>query len=253
MDLHEQRDINQFNLATFAFDAHNRLDYATDQTINQLKDENEKAGQKYTEMEKMKAENPAKWKDLEEKVERMDINLDSQVDGYMIDIFYRTEEMVAIMEMKIIYAYKHLEINIKKLLSAAYPETNKRDFYKWEILIAFLKSKGIQPEELNGYREVKQLREVNNAAKHTDNIQNVLQHIDEFKGHNYISFEDLESFYHRVKGAPNNFLTALTGAIYKEIYSFDNSKIKMIAESIVLRMDKDQALQLTSAITAYYE
>ena len=40
--IHEERELNQFNLATFAHDAYNRFDGIADQAIGILEKENEK-------------------------------------------------------------------------------------------------------------------------------------------------------------------------------------------------------------------
>ena len=69
------------------------------------------------------------------------------MDEPIRDVVYREEQMYAIWEMQIIYAYKHLEINIKKLLNIAY-NYQKQNLYKFDILESFLKRKGINIKDL---------------------------------------------------------------------------------------------------------
>lgn len=250
--LHDKRKMNKMSLDTFVMDDYNRFDYVSDQAINGLKKENEKAMEDYESLSKMKEEDKARWDELQEVADRIDVSLDRQMADYHMDTIYRIEEMVAIMEMKIAYAFKHLEVNIKKLVSAAYTGTDTKDLYKWNSLMVFLKSKTIIPESLDGYHDVQQLLQVNNKIKHESNIYEKLQGIKEFKGLKGTSFESLEKFYNRVKRSPDKFLTALSSAIYKNLYDFDDARLQSLAESLVLQLEKPQALKLISLIQSYY-
>ena len=253
MQIHYQREISQFNLATFSHDAYNRFDSVADQAIRQLEKENEKTGEDYNTWEKLKEEDPEKWNQLKEKYERKDMDFEGMVDGMMIDVIYRTEEMIVLMEMKIIYAWKHLEIHIKKLIATAYPGTDIKPFYQWSNLVAFLKSRMIAIEGLDNYTEIIQLQQVNNKAKHTDNIHEHLQHIPEFRGEYAASYENFADFYKRVKDAPQKFLTALSKAIFQELYAFDQDKIHSMAVGLALRMNKETALKLMQELNELYQ
>jgi hypothetical protein len=251
-EINEQREIDQFSLSTFPFDAHNRFDSVADQAIRQLQQENEMTGQEYNDWQVMKDNVPARWKELEEQAAHRDVSLDGLVDGMMLDVVYREMEMVALMEMKIIYAWKHLEIHIKKLIGAAYPGVDTNDFYRWKSVVTFLKSKDIRPEELDGYHEIVQLQQVNNRAKHTDLPYAKLQSVPEFANQTTLNFEDFEKFYARVKGAPDKFLKALTGVVFRELYHFDDQRIEDVARSLALRMDPEVARKFREVFESMY-
>lgn len=62
--------------------------------------------------------------------------------GPTMEVYFLEQELKAISEMKIIYAYKHFENKLKFLLSAAYG-ISKSKMFKWEFITEFLKEKNI--------------------------------------------------------------------------------------------------------------
>ena len=88
-----------------------------------------------------------------------------------------------------------IEINFKKLISAAYGISIK-EFYKWESIINFLKSKGIKPSELEGFQQVNDLRKLNNHIKHSISrkIDNKIKSIAEFSKEEYLEHNSLSLF-----------------------------------------------------------
>ena len=58
----------------------------------------------------METNNPEKFQELEEQVERTGHSLYSQMHDYIRTAIYIEEELTTLFEMKIIYAFKHLEI-----------------------------------------------------------------------------------------------------------------------------------------------
>ena len=106
---------------------------------------------------------------------------------------------------------------------------------------------------MKDYREVNQLRTVNNSLKHSnDQIDNSLKGIEEFKEIEYANYETLQKFYNRVKESSNSFLSSLSSAIYENLYEFNDEKIEKISKSIVLRMDKSNADKLIEQIKKKY-
>lgn len=95
-------------------------------------------------------------------------------------------------------------------------------------------------------------REVNNAIKHSDEYTERLKNIPEFAKSKSITFNALNKFYNRVKGAPSDFLNALCLAISSELYDFDQNKLEKIAQDIAQRMDKKDAELLIERIRANY-
>lgn len=79
--------------------------------------------------------------------------------------------------MKIIYAFKFLETNIKRLIQASFSPKSKRDFYRWDFFINFLSERNIDSKKLLGYQKVLQLNIVNNAINHNDDFENKLKSI----------------------------------------------------------------------------
>lgn len=174
------------------------------------------------------------------------LNIQQQSDqnecNYYLDTEFLDDKLTALSEMNIVYAFKDLEINIKKLLRAAYG-IDVQDFYKWKSILNFLKLKKIKASELNGYQEINDLRELNNHIKHSTSqkINNKIKSIPEFKEHPYLRHYELNDFFNRVKDSPYTFLDALSTEIYKELYEFDSNRLKSLAKLFALHMDKKSA------------
>src|SRR5436190_1315431 len=128
--LQEQREMNQFAFFSLSHEANNRFDYIADEAIMRLETEIEKSCEAYSQLESIRQNEPEKWKRMEREAHERDMDLSGEFNSYALDTVYRTEEMIVLMEMKVIYAWKHLEIYIKKLISEAYPEINTKDFYE---------------------------------------------------------------------------------------------------------------------------
>ena len=64
---------------------------------------------------------------------------DELSDEYF-DQSIKIDYLNAFAEMKVIYFFKSLEINMKSLIVLAYPNVITKGFYKWEIMISFFKS-----------------------------------------------------------------------------------------------------------------
>jgi hypothetical protein len=174
--------------------------------------------------------------------------------NYIRNISYLEEELTTLFEMKIIYAFKHLEIEIKNLISAAYNDKSISKSSKWDNLINYLKSKKIDINEIKQYREVNQLRTVNNSLKHSnEQLDKSLNGIEEFKEKEFINYEILEQFYTRVKDSSGTFLSFLSFAIYDNLYVFNEEKLDRISDSIVLRMDKKNADNLIEKLKEKYK
>jgi predicted PurR-regulated permease PerM len=166
---------------------------------------------------------------------------------------YLEDELFALFEMKIIYAFKHLEINIKQLLSAAYDDKYINRQFKWDTIIQFLNSKEIITKDLNDYDNINQLRNLNNSLKHSNRtIDQTIKNIQEFQDKEVMSYSELENFYTRIKNSPNIFLTSLISFVFKDLYTFKHERILEISKSFALRMDKNVALEFSEALTNHY-
>ena len=251
--LNETREMNKHSLATYAIDKWITFDSAIDEIIQKLELENKKSLDTHLEWEDMHKNNHQRFMELADQTGMSEWELLHQNDSNLIDIMYRDEELMAFTEMKIIYTFKHLEINIKRMIASTYFGTPTRDFFNWENLKTFFKSKSIIISALEGYKEVEQLRVVNNFLKHSINIDELSsKEIPEFKDQAYISYPELNRFYDRVKKFPNKFLESLCIAIYNEEYEFNEQKISNLADSFALRMDEKTALDFCKTLTNCY-
>lgn len=248
LSIRDRREINQSNLDSFIYNKNNMFETSADLVINKLIEEKFSVDEKYKENAQVQ-EYRSNWFAQFEDESKIDVDLEIEISNYHFDNYCREEELWALMEMKIIYAYKFFEINIKKLLMGSFSLSSTKDFYKWNSLIAFLNSKNIEPKGIIGYSEIFQLREINNSLKHSDSIEErIINKIPEFKEAQVITYKELGLFYNRVKDYPVKFLIELSTSIYDEIYNFNDDKINNMAIEITLRMEKKDALKLIEKI-----
>jgi len=251
--LHDKREMNKIGLEHFFLDKINMYDYAVDKLIQDKKDEIVKLEKQHQDWVELEETNPERYKELEEQAERYEINILRQRHEYFIDISYVQEELITLVEMKIIYAFKFLEVNIKTLIKAVFSIKSTKEFYRWHVLEKYLNGQNIDIQNLKGYKEISQLRTVNNSLKHSEELDVKLNSIEEFKKSTNLTYESLESFYSRIKESPNVFLQNLISAIYDELYVFNTQKIASMSESLVLRMDEKDASLLINKIKKHYE
>ncbi|GIQ57645.1 hypothetical protein Flavo103_07810 [Flavobacterium collinsii] len=252
--IEENRECNKMSLDTFTFDKYNVIDSPIDSIISDIK---LKIKKKYDEHEKwvgIHKNDHEKFKELDEIAQQSGHSLIIQMYEYIEEIGYLEDELYALNEMKIIYAFKHLEINLKKLLSASYNDSGVNKQFKWENLKQFVNSKEIDISKINGYKEVNKLREVNNFLKHTSEIEYLpIKKIIGIKSDAKINSESLEKFYSDIKKYPNVFLQSLANKIYQDLYEFDDIKLSVIAKSYALRMDERTAKNMMKKLLSLYK
>jgi hypothetical protein len=249
----EEFDFNEYEaerfsakmyLDTFTFDLYNSFEPSADKEIERLTNEIDTQKTKYKKLDS---------KEIKGKTEQGIMDIEVAQHYCLIDIEYIKEEIWALIEMKIIYAFKFLEINIKKLIRTGFSETQTKDFYKWDSLNSFLKGKNIKPYKLNGFQEVTQLKDVNNSLKHSGEFNGeIKKRIPEFRDKENITFYDLNLFYSRIKEFPKIYLGELASAIHTELYEFNEKKIDDIADDIACRMERKDAERLIKAIKSKY-
>lgn len=249
----EEFDINEYEverfsakmyLDTFTFDLYNSFESSADKEIERLINELDELNKKYNNLDKSQ---------IKGKTEQEILDIEVDKHYCFIDMDYIKEEVWALIEMKIIYSFKSLELSTKKLIKTAFSRTRTKDFYKWDILINFLKSRNIKPENLKGILEIIQLKDVNNALKHSGDFPEDLKNrIPEFKKKENISLYDLNDFYSRIKTFPKIYLADLASAIQTELYEFDEQKIDRIANNIAGRMEKKDVDLLVNVIKSKY-
>ncbi|MGQ1948804.1 hypothetical protein ACT3CD_17060 [Geofilum sp. OHC36d9] len=243
-EFQEERSSAKMYLDTFTFDLYNSFESSADKEIERLINEIDKLNQKHNDLDKSQTK---------EKTEQEMMNIEIDKHYCLIDIEYIKEEIWALIEMKILYEFKFLEINIKKLIRTTFSGTKTNDFYKWDLLIAFLRSRNIKPKNLKGFLEISQLKDVNNTLKHSGEFPEELKNkIPEFKKKRIVSFYDLDAFYSRIKNFPKIYLADLASAFQTELYEFNDQKIDRIANNIARRMEKKDVDLLINAIKSRY-
>ncbi len=157
-----------------------------------------------------------------------------------LNIYSIKKELYSLSEMKIIYSFKLFETNLKILLEKSYPKTNGNNIYKWDYLGGFLKTKNIKIKEIDKYKEINELRILNNTIKHSDSIiTDQTKKFTEFIGKEKITYKDILDFYLRVKDSLGGFISDLSENIRKDLYDFDEEKIEEYSHNILLRMNEE--------------
>lgn len=253
LSLRDERELNKIGLETYFLDKENMYDPAIDKLIEQLKNQIDTLQDEARVSQKVEKNNLKRYDEFADAGDDWDAEPDMSHIDNLLDLLYYQEQLLTLVEMKIIYAFKFLEINIKKLLRGAFSLKSTKDFYRWDTLVKFLEDRNVDIKRLNSYHDAVQLKKVNNAIKHTDDYDLSLRDIPEFNTSEKLTYSKLENFYTRVKDVPSLFLQELISAIYEELYEFDDKKITDMATSIVLRMGKEDAAKLVEKISREYK
>lgn len=167
--------------------------------------------------------------------------------GVMYDCYYEiqlyNEYLKSFAEMKIVYFFKSLEINMKTLITIAYPNVRTNSFYNWENMSTFFKSRDIIISEIIGYQETVELRKTNNCIKHRDIISDEIKKINEFQSIEIFTQESIDLFHQRIKSKVSDFYKGLTNEVIKDLYEFDTARLENLAEEYSNRMG-DSELKL---------
>ena len=231
----------------------NKFDRPVDELIKELKLEREKEYSDFSHWNELETSNPEKYNYLNEIANQTGHSIEAQMQEDIKTAMFIEDELTALLEMKIIYAFKHLEINIKKLILYYYKELPLSK-PKWHDIERFFKRQNIPLTKIQEYSEVNELRLVNNSLKHSHEgiDQNILK-IKEFKNGSLQDFESLDKFYERIEHSSALFFTSLMEKIEKEISNFNNKKLEKIAEKATNRMNKEVAEKLITEIRKKYK
>ncbi|WP_233897210.1 hypothetical protein [Tenacibaculum piscium] len=236
-----ERDINKIRLETYVHNLDNNFDRPVDEIIEDLKVRLNKEYEDHTHWLELDKNDFKKFEEIEEIANQTGHSIHQQMFEHIQTARYIEDELIALYEMKIIYTFKHLEINLKNLISTAYNDKSVTKSYKWWNLNQYLKNKNIDLKKVNSYNEINQLRILNNSIKHSNNSKNEdLKSIPEFKSNSRNNYKILEKFYDRIKTSNYEFIQSLSSKILKELYEYDVDKIQNIAKELVLKMDKKQ-------------
>ncbi|PIF43710.1 hypothetical protein CLU96_0622 [Chryseobacterium sp. 52] len=168
-----------------------------------------------------------------------DLEIFDKIQDYSIDQHIYTEYLTALSEMKIVYMFKTLEINMKTLIKTAYPHVNTKSFYQWENMVSFFSSTNIKISDIQGYQEAIELRKVNNCIKHTDLINNDVKNIREFTFLDYFDSNSITTFYDRIKECIKNFFKELTDLVIQDLFDFNPERIEKLCDDYSNRMDNE--------------
>ena len=166
---------------------------------------------------------------------------------------WQKEQWLALNEMRIIYLFKNLEISLKSLIKTSYPSTNIRDLYKWDSIINFFKQKNIGILKVSGYKEANELRSLNNNLKHSLNLDGDVKRIPEFKDVDFLDNPLIESFLERIIEKVKLFQMSLIEEVRKDLYDFDEKRLKNMAMDYSKRLSKDQADVFITNMREQYE
>lgn len=253
-NINERRELNQISLDTFLFDKENILDFPIDKLIKQLKLDVEKNHKELSKLADLYINNRELYDKKQETFENNGTSIREYEYHCIQEMQYLEDEEFVLLEVKIIYAYKHLEINLKKLLSSAYNDKNAMKLYNWREFTQYLLSKNIDIKTVCGYIQVNQLREVNNSLKHSSEISNeTVKGIVEFKNKNSFETKDLEDFYTRIKNSPKIFIQDLVIKISENLYKFDSVRLKEISNMFALRMNQKAAEEFCANLLNHYK
>lgn len=172
-------------------------------------------------------------------------------DDTLLKIIFLEEELKAIAEMKIIYAYKHFETCLKFMLQTSY-DVNSSKYYRWENVKEFLITKTIQISDIECSKEIEELREINNAIKHSNILlsRNLPQ---EFKEKDSISYQDILNFYDRVDGCTIKFFDFLYNQIVNDKYMFSSERLNEMANKIEQTIEPKKAIEFANNILSRYK
>ncbi len=119
------------------------------------------------------------------------------------------EELLALHEVQLIYSFKQVEISLKQFLLVQDEGIELKQVQRWDSLKKVLNQNGVAIGSLKSYSAINQLREVNNALKHsheiTDNVKKL--NIEHFRDEQYFSPRSLSAFYHGIVGARKHFIS----------------------------------------------
>lgn len=155
-----------------------------------------------------------------------------------MQIYLLKKELFSFSQMRIIYKYMQFEIHLKKLISIAY-KIPEKEFYNWDKVVSFFKSKDINIKELKNYSDVKNIQELNNSIKHSKELLNTrTTNIPEFQNKKSVNVSLINNFYERTMNSPKELILEIIQQIEKDLYEFNENRIGLIAKEFNNRMDE---------------
>lgn len=185
------------------------------------------------------------------RIKQLDKKMTIDDSKNLWDLIFLEDELKALTEMKILYAYKHFEISLKFMLKAHYKNIENKQMFKWNEVVSYLKTKSIDITKVDKYKDINELREVSNAIKHSS-ISKTNIPIPEFSNKDLISYQDILNFYRRIENSTYDFFISLNELIWKDLYEFDEERLNDIIVKIEDRMEPEIAIKLANKILSKY-
>lgn len=195
---------------------------------------------KIAEIEEKQSEIGSESENLNHNLQQDKINLYDEQGHYYVECHWLNEQLKSLAEMQIINAFKNVEINMKAMINIAYPKLNTKDFFKWDLIIQFFKSNSINVSQLEEYKNIVDLKNINNSIKHNGRINDNIKIIEEFKNDDEYNFVNLINFYERIKSDIPTFLNKLASGIENDLFYFDEKRIGQISADLKSRMGKNE-------------
>ncbi len=105
------------------------------------------------------------------------------------------DSLLSLSEMRIVFLFKTIENAIVRMTDIAFPKAKKKTFFRWDVIVDFLKINGVKIDKINGYEAVNQLRVVNNNIKHSLNIDESTKKFRFWIHETDFTYENLYKFY----------------------------------------------------------
>lgn len=157
-------------------------------------------------------------------------------------IDWNSNQLYALNEMRVIYLFKDIEIEMKTLLNSMFSSVNIRKLFNWEVISTVCKENNISLDKIDGYNEVNELRQINNSIKHSDYLDDTCLKILGLDGTEDIDYSyALEIFCIQIEPKITAFKQQFAQLVADELYEFSNSKLNDMAMDLTERMDKEDA------------
>jgi predicted nuclease with TOPRIM domain len=221
------RQVGQFRFDLF--------ETATEQTVLKLRSELET---KQAAAEKLRTYLPDINEDNYHNISKTQLELVDEYSDLHTDIEYMKGYLFSLLEMRIVYLFKSLEVVMKKIIQTGYAKTNNRDLHRWDNMKTFFKSNDIEIAAIEGYAECIELQKVNNNIKHADVMSDDLRRIEEFSDQKEMNADNLDRFYQRIRPHIKLFSELLAKKVQEDLYDFSNERINKMANELAERMDE---------------
>lgn len=168
-------------------------------------------------------------------------------------IEWNSNQLYALNEMRVIYLFKDIEIEMKTLLNTAFASVNIKKLFNWEVISTVCKENNIRLEEIDGYKQVNELRQLNNSIKHSDYLDDNCVKIIGINGSDEEDYsEALENFCNQIEPKIATFKERFAKLVADELYEFPISKLNGMAMDLTERMDKEDALRYIERLKHWF-